>query len=151
MTTVCIKRINKEYNDLQDNPVDGCSVQPESEDDMFNWQGYISGPEGSPYEGGVFFIKVEFPSDYPMKPPKVSFTTKIYHPNINADGKICLGLLKSDWSPKSTISMVMMALVSLLADPNPDDPLEPEIAHLLKTDLDAFNEQAKAWTTEYAS
>ena len=58
----------------------------------------------SPYAGGVFFLSIAFPTDYPFKPPKVSFTTKIYHPNINGNGSICLDILRDQWSPALTIS-----------------------------------------------
>jgi ubiquitin-protein ligase len=58
----------------------------------------------SPYAGGVFFLKIKFPTDYPFKPPKVNFETKIYHPNINGDGAICLDILRDQWSPALTIS-----------------------------------------------
>ena len=62
----------------------------------------------SPYAGGVFFLSIMFPTDYPFKPPKVSFTTKIYHPNINANGSICLDILRDQWSPALTISKGML-------------------------------------------
>jgi hypothetical protein len=93
---------------------------------MFQWQATIMGPVStlsprlgprasrraltqvsqgdSPYAGGVFFLSITFPTDYPFKPPKVSFTTKIYHPNINANGSICLDILRDQWSPALTIS-----------------------------------------------
>lgn len=58
----------------------------------------------SPYQGGVFFLTIHFPTDYPFKPPKVAFTTRIYHPNINSNGSICLDILRSQWSPALTIS-----------------------------------------------
>ena len=84
----------------------------------------------SPYAGGVFFLSITFPTDYPFKPPKVSFTTKIYHPNINANGSICLDILRDQWSPALTISKVLLSICSMLTDPNPDDPLVPDIAHV---------------------
>ena len=79
------------------------------------WQATIMGPvrrlrndlltqSDSPYSGGVFFLSITFPTDYPFKPPKVSFSTKIYHPNINANGSICLDILRDQWSPALTIS-----------------------------------------------
>ena len=92
------------------------------------------GPSASPYEGGVFFVQIHFPPDYPFKPPKVNFQTKVYHPNVNSTGSICLDILKEQWSPALTISKVLLSICSLLTDPNPDDPLVPEIAHILKTD-----------------
>lgn len=58
----------------------------------------------SPYSSGVFFLSIAFPTDYPFKPPKVNFTTRIYHPNINANGSICLDILRDQWSPALTIS-----------------------------------------------
>ena len=64
------------------------------------------GPPDSPYQGGVFFLTIHFPTDYPFKPPKVAFTTRIYHPNINSNGSICLDILRSQWSPALTISKV---------------------------------------------
>ncbi|XP_010084401.1 PREDICTED: ubiquitin-conjugating enzyme E2 D3-like, partial [Pterocles gutturalis] len=71
---------------------------------MFHWQATIMGPNDSPYQGGVFFLTIHFPTDYPFKPPKVAFTTRIYHPNINSNGSICLDILRSQWSPALTIS-----------------------------------------------
>jgi ubiquitin-conjugating enzyme E2 D len=149
-SSAAIKRITKEFSDLQKEPLVGCSAGPESEDDMYKWQGYIAGPEDSPYAGGVFFLTIVFPEDYPFKPPKVTFTTKIYHPNINSAGNICLDILKDQWSPALTIVKVLLSISSLLTDPNPDDPLMPEIAKLYKTDIEAYNEKARECTTMYA-
>ncbi|KAF3828059.1 hypothetical protein GH733_001331 [Mirounga leonina] len=88
----------------------------------------------SAYQGGVFFLTVHFPTDYPFKPPKIAFTTKIYHPNINSNGSICLDILRSQWSPALTVSKVLLSICSLLCDPNPDDPLVPDIAQIYKSD-----------------
>jgi ubiquitin-protein ligase len=65
----------------------------------------ILGEQGdSPFQGGLFFLAIHFPTDYPFKPPKVNFTTRIYHPNINSNGSICLDILRDQWSPALTIS-----------------------------------------------
>merc|ERR1712118_43584 len=93
-------------------------------------QATIMGPSDSPYQGGVFFLNINFPSDYPFKPPKCHFTTKIYHCNVNSNGAICLDILKDQWSPALTISKVLLSISSLLTDCNPADPLVPEIARL---------------------
>ncbi|XP_036069890.1 ubiquitin-conjugating enzyme E2-17 kDa isoform X1 [Oryzias melastigma] len=130
---MALKRISKELTDLSRDPPAQCSAGPVGED-MFHWQATIMGPPDSPYQGGVFFLTIHFPTDYPFKPPKVAFTTRIYHPNINSNGSICLDILRSQWSPALTISKVLLSICSLLCDPNPDDPLVPEIARIYKTD-----------------
>ncbi|XP_075854728.1 ubiquitin-conjugating enzyme E2 D3 isoform X2 [Microcebus murinus] len=117
---------------------------------VFHWQATIMGPNDSPYQGGVFFLTIHFPTDYPFKPPKVAFTTRIYHPNINSNGSICLDILRSQWSPALTISKVLLSICSLLCDPNPDDPLVPEIARIYKTDRDKYNRISREWTQKYA-
>jgi len=146
---MALKRINKELQDLGRDPPAQCSAGPVG-DDLFHWQATIMGPPDSPYQGGVFFLSIHFPTDYPFKPPKVSFTTRIYHPNINSNGSICLDILRSQWSPALTISKVLLSICSLLCDPNPDDPLVPEIARIYKTDRDKYNELAREWTRKYA-
>ncbi|KAF2211400.1 hypothetical protein CERZMDRAFT_121587 [Cercospora zeae-maydis SCOH1-5] len=117
---------------------------------FFHWQATIMGPGDSPYSGGVFFLAIHFPTDYPFKPPKVNFTTRIYHPNINSNGSICLDILRDQWSPALTISKVLLSICSMLTDPNPDDPLVPEIAHVYKTDRSRYEATAREWTRKYA-
>lgn len=119
---------------------------------VYNWQATIMGPPDSPYAGGVFFLTIRFPPDYPFKPPKVAFSPncRIYHPNINSSGNICLDILKDQWSPALTISKVLLSVCSLLTDPNPDDPLVPEIAQLYKTDRAKYEATAREWTRKYA-
>jgi ubiquitin-conjugating enzyme E2 D/E len=117
---------------------------------MFHWQATIMGPSDSPYAGGVFLVQIHFPPDYPFKPPKVAFRTRVYHPNINSNGSICLDILKEQWSPALTVSKVLLSICSLLTDPNPEDPLVPEIAHMYKTDRPRYEETARAWTQKYA-
>ena len=90
---MALKRINKELQDLARDPPAQLSAGPAGED-LFCWQATIMGPPDSPYQGGLFFLTIHFPSDYPFKPPKVVFTTKIYHPNINSNGSICLDILR---------------------------------------------------------
>ena len=140
---------NTELVDLGKDPPANCSAGPVG-DDMFHWQATIMGPDDSPYAGGVFFLDIHFPADYPFKPPKVHFTTRIYHCNINTNGGICLDILKDQWSPALTISKVLLSICSLLTDPNPDDPLVPDIAQLLKNDRARHDSTAREWTSKYA-
>ena len=91
---MALKRIQKELIDLGRDPPANCSAGPNDEKDQYHWQATIMGPDDSPYAGGVFFLNIHFPTDYPFKPPKCNFTTRIYHPNINSNGSICLDILK---------------------------------------------------------
>merc|ERR1712110_871344 len=116
----------------------------------FIWTATIMGPEDSPYHGGVFFLNIQFPPDYPFKPPKVQFKTKIYHCNINKNGSICLDILKDQWSPALTISKVLLSISSLLTDPNPKDPLVPEIATQYNSNKAKHDAIAKEWTRKFA-
>ncbi|OAY77847.1 Ubiquitin-conjugating enzyme E2 28 [Ananas comosus] len=122
------RRIIKELKELQRDPPTSCSAGPIA-DDMFHWQATIMGPHDSPYSGGVFLV---------------------FHPNINSNGNICLDILKDQWSPALTISKVLLSICSLLTDPNPDDPLVPEIAHMCKTDRFRYESTARSWTQKYA-
>ena len=143
------KRIRSEHNDMINNPPSNCSGGPINSD-IFKWQATILGPKDTPYEGGVFYLSIDFTSDYPFKPPKVMFLTKIYHCNINSAGGICLDILKDKWSPALTISKVLLCICSLLNDPNPDDPLEHVIASLLKSDKASHDINARNATLLYA-
>ena len=145
-----IKRITKEYTTINEKPVEGCSVEMYDEENVYKWKATIKGPEDTPYEGGVFNVDLEFPSDYPFKPPKVIFTTKVYHPNINTDGNVCMAILKDQWAPSKSISVVLANLSLLFETPNADDPLRPEIAQIFKDDYDAFRKTAIEWTSTYA-
>jgi ubiquitin-conjugating enzyme E2 D/E len=144
------RRIAKELEDIQKDPPAGCSAGP-VDGDIYNWEGVIFGPSDSPYAGGVFKLSIRFPTEYPFKVPHIQFNTKIYHPNINSAGGICLDILKSQWSPALTISKVLLSILSLLTDPNPNDPLVPDIASQYKTNREVYNQIAAEWTMLYAN
>ena len=145
-----MKRINKELLEIQREPIPGVSAGP-SGDSLFEWGATIFGPEGTPYHNGLFSLKIHFPSEYPFRPPNITFQTKIYHPNISQNGSICLDILKKEWSPALSISKVLLSICSLLNDPNPNDPLVPEAANLYKSNIELYNQTAKKWTLKYAS
>lgn len=146
-----IKRLKSEISDLTTSPPANCSAGPLDENNIFHWQGTIIGPEGSPYEGGIFYLRIDFSNDYPFKPPKIIFVTKIYHCNINSSGSICLDILKDQWSPALTISKVLLSICSLMNEPNPDDPLVQDIASLYKSNKMEHDMRAKMFTLEYAN
>ena len=86
-----------------------------------------------------------------MVPPKLLFRTKIYHPNIDKLGRICLDILKDKWSPALLIRSVLLSMQALLSAPNPDDPLDNEVAEVWKTNLDKAQKTAAEWTALYAN
>ena len=145
-----LKRIAKELEELRKDPPANCSAGP-VDDDLFIWEATIMGPSDSAYEGGVFKLEIKFPPDYPFTAPKVKFFTRIYHPNINSKGGICLDILKDRWSPALTVTKVLLSICSLLTDPNPDDPLVVSIANVYRKSPKEFNQIARYWTHKYAS
>jgi ubiquitin-conjugating enzyme E2 D/E len=142
------KRIQNELKELQKDPPSSCSAGPT--DTIYKWEAVLFGPDDSPYAGGVFKLSIEFPEDYPFRPPHLLFLTKVYHPNISSSGAICLDILKDKWSPALSISKVLLSIESLLTDPNPNDPLVPDIANLYIKDPAAYHERATLWTETYA-
>jgi len=131
-------------------PPNFCSAGLLNDDDIYEWVATIHGPEDSPYSGGLFKLKIHFSTEYPFKPPQIRFITKIYHPNINSSGAICLDILKSSWSPALTISKVLLSICSLLTDPNPDDPLVPNIANIYNKNRILYEVNAREYTNKYA-
>ncbi|KAI9832008.1 MAG: hypothetical protein M1819_004552 [Sarea resinae] len=138
----------------KDPPTGVVKAEPINENDLFKWQILLDGPEGSPYEGGVFRLKLDLPIDYPFKPPTINFQTKIYHPNVSNDdkGSMCIGILKSDeWKPSSKLTAVLNAARNLLVEPNPDDAVETSIAEQFKNDRKEFDRIAREWVKKYAN
>jgi ubiquitin-conjugating enzyme E2 C len=95
----------------------GISAFPCGEN-LLRWNATIDGPPDTPYEGLTFKLAFLFPSDYPYAPPRVVFTTPVYHPNIDMKGRICLDILKDKWSAIYNVQTVLLSLQSLLGEPN---------------------------------
>ena len=145
------KRVQKELQGLLLDPPHGVSACPKSKDDLLVWIATIEGPEGTPYEGGTFYLNIKFGEKYPFEPPKVTFKTKIYHCNIKSiNGEICLDVLKDNYSPALSVEKILLSIHQLLQEPNPDDPLVAEIAQILMLDKEKHDETAKEWTRRYA-
>lgn len=150
MAAALPRRIVKETQRLTQEPVPGITATP-YEDNLRYFNVVISGPSESCYEGGHFKLELFLPSDYPMAPPKVRFLTKIFHPNVDKLGRICLDILKDKWSPALQIRTVLLSIQALLSAPNPDDPLDNTVAELWKTAPDQAYAKASDWTRTYAS
>jgi ubiquitin-conjugating enzyme E2 E len=143
------KRIQKELAEITLDPPPNCSAGPKG-DNLFEWLSTIFGPPGSVYESGIFYLDIHFSTDYPFKPPKVTFKTRIYHCNVNSQGAICLDILKDNWSPALTISKVLLSICSLLTDCNPHDPLVGSIANQYITNREEHDKTAKDWVRRFA-
>ena len=146
-----LKRLRLHHVELEKNPAPLCHAEPENpEKDITHWIGYIDGPEGSPFEDGRFHLKIDFPSDFPFKPPQIRFITPIYHPNISKKGEICLDILHSQWSPALSVRALLISLCSLLTDPNIEHGLNREALVLYQTNRQQYEDMVKAWTRDYA-
>ena len=143
-------RLYQELQEMCKNPEENITAGPVDKNDLNYWEATLFGPKDTPYENGIFLIKINLPVNYPFAPPKVVFETKIFHCNIK-DGEICLDILKNEWSPALTISKVLLSISSLLSDPNADDPLDNHAANLYRNNRDKYNQIAKDHTKKYAS
>lgn len=146
-----IRRINKEFLEIKNTPPEGIRGWLPDENNIMIWHAEMHGPTNTAYEGGKFKLEIIFDNTYPFKPPKVKFITKLYHPNIGDSGSICLDVLKSAWSPALTATKLLLSISSLLADPNPNDPLNGEAAkHYLKN-MDEFRRIVKEKMAKYGA
>ncbi|CAO2586199.1 Ubiquitin-conjugating enzyme E2 N [Lemmus lemmus] len=135
-------RIIKETQRLLAEPVSGIKAEPDESNARY-FHVVIA-------EGETFKLELFLPEEYPMAVPKVRFMTKIYHPNVDKLGRICLDILKDKWSPALQIRTVLLSIQALLSAPNPDDPLANDVAEQWKTNEAQAIETAKAWTRLYA-
>merc|ERR1711981_1380596 len=144
------RRIVKETARLMQEPPPGISATPYGTNLRY-FNVIIAGPDSSPYQSGIFKLELFLPAEYPMVPPKVRFLTKIYHPNIDKLGRICLDILKDKWSPALQIRTVLLSIQALMSAPNPDDPLDNGVADHWKRDESGAHDTARKWTAKYAT
>lgn len=124
-------------------PPEGCSASPLSEENLFVWGATIFGPPETPWEGGVYALRLTFTEAYPEKPPRVRFTCEMFHPNVYTDGTLCLDIIQDKWSPIYTVNTILTSIQSLLTDPNPASPANPEAAQLYNSDKSAYNKKVR--------
>ena len=144
------KRIFKE---LQNQTVNGwCSMCPIDDSNLFKLMAVIRGPAGTPYEGGIFYLKIDLPDDYPFAPPRIWFLTRILHPNIDRAGAICLDILRDQWSAKLWLEKALLSIVALLDKPNWEEPVaDAFVGAIARRSQAAFVENAELWTARYAT
>ena len=133
------KRIMKELEEIKKCPGFISSTEKDGKFEVFL---YMMGPEGSPFEGGKYKLKIEFTrSSFPFNAPNVSMMSKIFHPNFSTSGSICVDFLKSEWTPAYTILKMISALELLLITPNPDSPLNSNAAEVLRKDDNMYRQK----------
>ncbi|CAF0918354.1 unnamed protein product [Adineta ricciae] len=163
---IAMNRIMKEFKEVMTNETNGIDLKmPEGDltKNMSNagsqsgkreifLQGSILGPPDTPYAGARFHVDIIVVDTYPFNPPKVRFTTKIWHPNVSSvTGAICLDILKDQWAAAMTIRTVLLSLQALLATPEPDDPQDAVVANQYKKDRSLFEKTARHWANVYAN
>jgi|TARA_X000000368_G_C23001316_1_gene699065 ubiquitin-conjugating enzyme E2 A len=142
MSTPARKRLVRDFKRLQSDPPTGISGAP-TESNIMLWHAVMFGPEDTPWEGGTFKLTLQFTEEYPNKAPTVKFATKMFHPNIYADGSICLDILQNQWSPIYDVAAVLTSIQSLLCDPNPNSPANSEAAMLFRDSVREYNKRVQ--------
>jgi len=139
----------KEIRKLCTEPLDGIKVQL-NEEDVSDITAEIRGPDSTPFEGGVYKVKLVLPTDYPHAPPKGFFLTRIFHPNISKAGEICVNTLKKDWKNDLGIGHVLQVVRCLLINPFPESALNEEAGKLFMEDYDEYFKKARMYTEVHA-
>ncbi|CAH3152396.1 unnamed protein product [Pocillopora meandrina] len=153
MAGAALKRLMAEYKQLTLNSPEGILAGPLSEENFFEWEALITGPEGTPFEGGVFTTRLVFPPDYPLSPPKMKFTCEMFHPNVYPDGRVCISILHAPgddpmgyessaerWSPVQSVEKILLSVVSMLAEPNDESGANVDASKMWRENREKFNE-----------
>ncbi|KAM3186786.1 Ubiquitin-conjugating enzyme E2 G2 [Hymenolepis weldensis] len=151
--SIALKRLTAEYKQLSRSAPEGIMAGPVDDSNFFEWEALIVGPNDTPYQGGLFSARLTFPPDYPHSPPAMRFVTKIFHPNIYLDGRVCISILHpagSDpigyedaserWSPVQSIEKILLSVVSLLSEPNCDSAANLDAAILWRQNREKYDE-----------
>jgi len=123
----------RDFRRIQSDPPEGVAAAP-LPDNIMVWSAVIFGPPDTPFEDGVFRLQLTFDESYPTKPPGAVFVSRMFHPNVYADGKLCLDILQNRWSPTYDVAAVLTSIQSLLHDPNPDSPANAAAAEMYTRD-----------------
>lgn len=149
LSPMVVGRLMKDIRALVKTPPEGITLHW-SEDNIANLEAEIRGPEGTPFDGGVFRVRLSLGADFPHAPPKGTFLTKVFHPNVSEKGEICVNTLKRDWKPSHGIQHVLMIVRCLLIVPNAESALNAEAGRLLLENYDEFARRAALWTRIHA-
>ncbi|BGP41535.1 ubiquitin conjugating enzyme Ubc7/UbcP3 [Rhodotorula kratochvilovae] len=155
-----LKRLMTEYKQLSEAEKEDSmfTAGPVSEDDFFTWSCLISGPEDTPFEGGVFQAELKFPRDYPLSPPKMKFDPPLFHPNIYANGEVCISILHAPgddpnayesaserWSPVQSVEKILLSVISMLAEPNLESGANIDACKMYRDHREEYDETIRAF------
>ncbi|KOT76386.1 hypothetical protein ADK70_38610 [Streptomyces rimosus subsp. pseudoverticillatus] len=146
-----LETIQQDLENIAKNPPDGVVTAGPSGDDLLHWTATLTGPDDSPYAGGVFHVSLRFDDTYPQKAPLAQFTTRVYHPNIHTGGGVRPRSMREEWTPDKRAPEALSALRALLANPDLDDTIHnQDAAHVYRRDRTRFTTTAQEWTRKYA-
>eukprot|EP00762_Andalucia_godoyi_P000695 ANDGO_05280.mRNA.1 Ubiquitin-conjugating enzyme E2 7 len=146
--------LGRQLKELQKNPVEGFSAGLVDESNPFEWEIFIIGPRDTLFEGGFFKARMSFPRDYPNMPPKMAFVSRMYHPNVYPDGRVCISILHAPgddefgyesaaerWLPVHTVETILLSVISMLSSPNADSPANLEAAKEYRDSYETFKKK----------
>ncbi|SMN21243.1 similar to Saccharomyces cerevisiae YGL058W RAD6 Ubiquitin-conjugating enzyme (E2) [Maudiozyma saulgeensis] len=142
MSTPARRRLMRDFKRMKEDAPPGLSASP-LPDNVMVWNAMIIGPADTPYEDGTFRLLLEFGEDYPNKPPHVKFLSEMFHPNVYANGEICLDILQNRWTPTYDVASILTSIQSLFNDPNPASPANVEAATLFKDHKSQYIKRVK--------
>ncbi|KAG5437030.1 hypothetical protein PCANB_001306 [Pneumocystis canis] len=147
--------LKRQLNEIQKHPVQGFSAGLADDNNVYEWEVLIIGPEDTLYEGGFFKCRLSFPLEYPHLPPKMRFITELYHPNVYADGLVCISILhppgedkfgyedaSERWRAVHTPETILLSVISMRI-PNFDSPANIEAAKHWRDDPEGFKKKVR--------
>jgi ubiquitin-conjugating enzyme E2 S len=144
-----MKELARELKSLDEAPPEGIRVIV-NEENLANIHAEIDGPAGTPYDGGLFRMKLVLSQDFPESPPRGYFLTRIFHPNIAKNGEICVNTLKKDWKPTLGLKHVLLVVRCLLIEPYPESALNEDAGKMLLENYESYAKHAQLMTTIHA-
>lgn len=154
------EKLKKEFNEflIKPNTCLGCTAGLFKPDDYFNWKISFIGPKDTPYKGGLFFVRIEFPEDYPKSAPRINFITPIYHLQVwpyKSKSADTLGHVNKKalyyWKPDSSAREIITKLYAIFYLNNDDNPYLKDRVKEYRNNRDLFNSKASYFTKKYAN
>ncbi|EGC29154.1 hypothetical protein DICPUDRAFT_58977 [Dictyostelium purpureum] len=155
MSTKASLLLQKQLAHLKKHPIEGFSAGLIDESNIYEWQIMIMGPSETPYEGGIFYATLTFTPEYPDKPPKMKFTSEMWHPNVYKEGEVCISILHEGedaygyekanerWTPVHTVESILISVISMLSSPNDESPANIDAAKEWRSQREVFNKKVQ--------